>query len=113
MRARSSHGRVTSSPSWKLCRRPRCLHDHYYSSLLGTARSLVSASSSSPGELRGLLSLWGEPCVSPLSLTTDDPGSAPTAHSEALSGQTTCLVLMLWSLVHGQGVSRSLWGLEM
>lgn len=55
----------------------------------------------------------GEPCLSPLSLTPGDPGSAPTAHSEALSGQATHLVLTLWSLVHGQGVSGSLWSLEM
>ena len=46
--------------------------------------------------------LGGSP-ASPLSLTTGDPGSAPTAHSEALSGQATHLVLTLWSLVHGQG----------
>ena len=114
MRACFSNGRVTPGPSWKLHRRPRFLHDRYYNSPLGAAHSLVSASSSSPGELRGLLSLrGGEPCLSPLSLTTGDPGSAPTAHSEALGGQATHLVLMLWSLVHGQGVSGSLWSLEM
>ena len=98
MRACSSHAQVTPGPSWKLHRRPRCLHNRHYSSPLGAARGLVSASSSSPGELRGLLSP-----ASPLSLTTGDPGSAPTAHSEALSGQATHLVLTLWSLVHGQG----------
>lgn len=103
MRACSSHARVTSGPSWKLHRRPCCLHNRHYSSPLGAAHSLVSASSSSPGELRGLLSLWAGSPASPLSLTTGDPGSVPTAHSEALSGQATHLVLTLCSLVHGQG----------